>query len=210
MESAVQIPHLHLITDARGRRDPFPDIRAALDAGLRCIQVRAKEHTDREQYALARHVVDLARPHDATVLVDDRPDIALAVGAHGVHLGDDDLPVEAVRRILGPEACIGATARDPAGAGAAEAAGADYVGVGPAFATRTKTGLPPMLGADGVGAVARAVGIPVVAIGGVTQDNTAELLAAGAHGVAVVSAISEAVDPAQATAALLKVTEQEA
>src|SRR5690606_15555463 len=114
---------------------------------------------------------------------NDRLHVALAVGAAGGHVGADDLPVDAARRVLGPTAILGATCREPAGATAAVAAGASYLGVGPAYPTATKTGLPDALGPAGVAAVAAAVPqTPVIAIGGITADRVAPLLAAGAYG----------------------------
>src|SRR5215468_9907151 len=151
--SPMPLGRLHLVTDAR--RDPVPVVRAALSAGVPVVQVRVGGAvTDRDAYELARTVVALCREAGARCVVNDRVDVALAVGADGVHVGADDLPVGAARRILGPDAILGATARDPAGARAAVAAGATYLGVGPAFATRTKDGLPDPIGVSGVGAVA--------------------------------------------------------
>jgi thiamine-phosphate pyrophosphorylase len=141
----------------------------------------------------------------ALCLLDDRVDVALAVGAGGTHLGAHDLPLAVARRIAGPSHVLGGTAREPLLAKALVADGASYLGVGPAFSTSTKDGLPEPLGAAGVGAVAQAVDVPVIAIGGVTVDRVPELLAAGAHGVAVVAALSEAADPAAATRSLLQV-----
>jgi thiamine-phosphate pyrophosphorylase len=196
------IGRLHLLTDAR--RDPVPTVRAALSVGVPVIQVRVGDAvSDREAYALTRTVLALCRAAGATCLVNDRVDIALAAGADGVHVGADDLPVEAARRILGPGAVVGATARDPVTARAAVAAGATYLGVGPAFATRTKEGLPDPIGVSGIGAVASTVDRPVLAIGGVTLARVPELLSVGAYGVAVVAAVNDAPDPAAATAALL-------
>lgn len=196
------IGRLHLLTDAR--RDPVPTVRAALSAGVPVIQVRVGDEVgDRDAYALTCTVLALCRDAGATCLVNDRVDVALAAGADGVHVGADNLPVEAARRILGPDAVVGATARDPATARAAVAAGATYLGVGPAFATRTKDGLPDPIGASGIGAVASTVDRPVVAIGGVTASRIPELLSVGAHGVAVVAAVNDAPDPAAATRALL-------
>jgi thiamine-phosphate pyrophosphorylase len=110
--------------------------------------------------------------------------------------------VVAARRVLGPAAVLGATARDPTTARQAAADGASYLGVGPAYLTSTKDGLPAPIGVAGVGAVARSVDVPVIAIGGVSAARVAQLCAAGAYGVAVVGAVSEAADPAAATAAL--------
>jgi len=195
---------LHLLTDARDGRDALGVVAAAVGAGAGVVQVRRKGCTDLELYEFAARVVELCHGADALCIVNDRVDVALAVGAAGTHLGADDLPIEAVRRVAGPGHMIGGTARDPRRAIELVAAGADYLGVGPAYATATKEGLPVPLGPAGVAAVARAVGVPVIAIAGVTVARVPELLASGAHGVAVVSAVSEAADPAAATRELLR------
>jgi len=196
-----------VVTDTRPGRDPIRTVSAALDAGAPVVQVRGKQLTDRELYELAGRVAELCAAHGALCVVNDRPDVALAVDAGGVHVGADDLPVPAARRVLGPCRVLGATARDVATARSHEAAGASYLGVGPAYATTTKSGLPDPLGPAGVGAIARAVQIPVVAVAAITPARVGELLAAGAHGVAVISAISDAEDPGAATAALLRALE---
>lgn len=197
---------LHLITDTRPGRDPLAVLRAALPVARAelVVQVRVTDDaTDREAYDLARRVVALCARYDATCLVNDRLHVALAVGAAGGHVGADDLPVGAARRVLGSRAVLGATAREPGTAAEAVAAGASYLGVGPCNATSTKDGLPAPIGPAGVRAVAAAVNVPVVAIGGVTAADVPALLAAGAYGVAVVGALSGAADPARATAELL-------
>jgi thiamine-phosphate pyrophosphorylase len=199
----VSLPRLHLVTDTRDGRDCLPVVEAAFAAGLRCVQIRDKTRTDRRLYELTRAVLERAEPYDATVLVDDRADIALAAGASGVHVGADDLPVAVVRRILGPDAVVGATARAPDTARLAEADGATYLGVGPAYGTATKVGLPTPLGPERIGVIAAAVDIPVVAIAGIGPRRAIELRRVGAYGVAVVSAISESPDPKAATAELL-------
>jgi thiamine-phosphate pyrophosphorylase len=163
------------------------------------VQVRVEDDaTDRDAYELAARVRALCAEAGATCLVNDRLHIALAVGADGGHVGALDLPVEAARRVLGPRAILGATAREPATAKAAVQAGASYLGVGPAYATTTKDGLPPPIGVEGVAAVAGAVAVPVIAIAGVTAERIPELRAAGAYGVAVIGALSRAPDPAEA------------
>jgi thiamine-phosphate pyrophosphorylase len=178
-------------------------VAAALAAGADTIQVRVPDATtDRDAYELATRVAQLCKTHGVPCLVNDRLHIALAVGADGGHVGADDLPVSVARRILGPHAILGATARDPATARRAVADGASYLGVGPAYATSTKDGLPDPIGPQGVAAVAQAVPVPVIAIGGVTVRTVAQLRGVGAHGVAVVGAISGAADPAAATAEL--------
>jgi thiamine-phosphate pyrophosphorylase len=201
--SVVVLPRLQLITDTRDGRECLPVVAAALAAGLRCVQVRDKTHSDRWLVDLTRRVLELAEPHGASVIVDDRADIALAAGATGVHVGADDLPVTDVRRVLGPGAIVGATARTPDTARQAAADGATYVGAGPAYATTTKAGLPTPLGPDRIRVIAAAVDIPVIAIAGIGPREAVELRGVGAHGVAVVTAISDAPDPEAATAELL-------
>ena len=198
------VGRLHVVTDARGGRDAVGVVAAAVAAGAPVVQVRAKDCTDRVLYDFARRVADLCSTAQVSCIVNDRVDVALAVGAAGTHLGADDLPIAAVRRVAGPGHLIGGTARDPERAAALVAAGADYLGVGPAYRTGTKAGLPAPLGPTAIGAVARAVDVPVIAIGGVTARHVPELVAAGVHGVAVVSAISGAPDPAGATLTLLQ------
>jgi thiamine-phosphate pyrophosphorylase len=195
---------LHVLTDARGGQRALDAVAAAVGAGAPVVQVRAKGCTDRELYDFARAVVTLCAPAGTTCLVNDRVDVALAVGADGTHLGAGDLPLAAARRIAGPGHLLGGTAREPELARRLVTEGADYLGVGPAYPTRTKTGLPDAIGPAGVRAVAGAVDVPVIAIGGVTAERVAALLAAGAFGVAVVGAVAAAADPAAATGALLR------
>ncbi|MFD2765664.1 thiamine phosphate synthase [Micromonospora eburnea] len=197
---------LHLITDTRPGCDPLAVLRAALPVARAelVVQVRvADDATDREAYELAGQVVALCRPYGAACLVNDRLHVALAVAAAGGHVGAEDLPVPAARRVLGSAAVLGVTAREPRSAAEAVAAGASYLGVGPCHATATKAGLPDPIGPDGVRAVVEAVDVPVIAIGGVTAARVPALRAAGAYGVAVVGALSQAADPARATAELL-------
>lgn len=198
------IGRLHVLTDTRDGRDALAVVAAALSAGAPVVQVRSKGGTDRGLFDLAARVVELCRPSGALCLLDDRVDVALAVGADGTHLGAHDLPLDAARRLTGPEHVLGGTAREPVLAAELVAQGATYLGVGPAFSTATKDGLPDAIGPEGVRAVASAVDVPVIAIGGITVQRVPELVAAGAHGVAVVAAVSEAADPAAATRALLQ------
>ncbi|MGY0006964.1 thiamine phosphate synthase [Micromonospora sp. I033] len=198
---------LHLITDTRPGRDPLAVLRAALPVARAelVVQVRVEDDaTDREAYELASRVVGLCRPYGVACLVNDRLHVALAVEAAGGHVGAEDLPVAAARRVLGAGAVLGATAREPGGAAAAVAAGASYLGVGPCHATTTKAGLPDPIGPAGVRAVAGAVDVPVIAIGAVTVASVPALRAAGAYGVAVVGAISASPDPARTTAELIE------
>ncbi|MEU8155159.1 thiamine phosphate synthase [Micromonospora sp. NPDC048986] len=198
---------LHLITDTRPGRDPLAVVRAALTVAHAdlVVQVRVEDSaTDREAYDLTRRVLALCASYQATCLVNDRLHVALAVGAAGGHVGADDLPVAAARRVLGPAGVLGATARAPGPAREAVAAGASYLGVGPCHTTSTKTGLPDPIGPAGVRAIVDAVDVPVIAIGGVTAARVPALRAAGAYGVAVVGAVCAAADPALATAELIE------
>jgi thiamine-phosphate pyrophosphorylase len=199
----VEFPRLHLITGAR----PLDTVRAAVrvaPADRLAVQVRVEDHvSDLQAYELACAVLAVCRAYGVMCLVNDRLHVALAAGADGGHVGADDLPAAAARAVLGPSAVLGVTCRNPLDAQAAVAAGASYLGVGPAYPTSTKDGLPDPIGPAGVGAVARAVpGVPVVAIGGVTPGRVAELRQAGTHGVAVVGAIAR--DPERATAAFVE------
>jgi thiamine-phosphate pyrophosphorylase len=176
---------------------------AALEAGAPTLQVRLKTGTDRDHLRLATTIAERCRDAGATCLVNDRADLALAIGADGVHVGADDMPVAVVRRLLGPDAIVGGTARDPETARAVVAEGATYLGVGPTFVTRSKRGLPEPIGVEGVRAVALAVDVPVIAISGITPDLVDEVIGAGAHGIAVISAVADSPDPHIATHDLL-------
>ncbi|MGZ3459606.1 MAG: thiamine phosphate synthase [Archangium sp.] len=158
-----------------------------LAGGARVVQLRMKRTPLREALAAAREVVAACRRAGAVCLVNDRVDLALLAGAHGVHVGEEDLPPEEARALLGPEGLVGVTVRTLGDAHAARAAGADYVGLGPVFGTTTKQLLAPVLGLGGFRAVVRESPLPVVGIGGVKLENIAELAATGAHGGAVAS-----------------------
>ncbi|RKG58199.1 thiamine phosphate synthase [Corallococcus sp. AB011P] len=158
-----------------------------LGGGARVLQLRMKHTPPREALAAARAVVALCRRAGAVCLINDRVDLALLSDAHGVHVGDEDLPPEAARELLGPGRYVGVTARGTEGAKAARAAGADYVGVGPLFGTTTKVVAAPVLGLEAFRRVVADSPLPVVGIGGVGLSNIASVAATGAHGAAVVS-----------------------
>ena len=178
-------------------------VEVVLGAGVRCVQLRSKDRSDRQRYEVARGVAALCREAGSMCVVNDRIDIALAVGADGAHVGPDDLPVAQARRLLGPRAVLGASAYTLEEALAAAAGGASYLGVGPCYQTASKDGLPGPIGAEGLARIAGAVHIPVIAIGGVTAARAPELLEAGAFGVAVINAIAGAHDPATAARELV-------
>lgn len=163
-------------------------VEAALDGGVTCLQLREKEASAGEILALARTLLPLCRARRVPLLINDRVDIALAAGADGVHLGQDDLPLPEARALLGPDRILGATAHTVEEALRAQAEGADYLGVGAMFPTGTKTDTVPT-SADTLKAICAAVSIPVAAIGGVTARNLPTLAGTGIAGAAVVSAI---------------------
>lgn len=201
--SRTAVPNLHVLTPAEQRADDLATITRILAAGVPAIQVRIKGRSDREHLAIAGAVTQRCHEAGARCIVNDRPDIALACGADGVHLGAEDLPVEVVRRLVGDALWIGGTARDPDTARRLVAAGADYLGVGPIHTTRTKGGLPDPLGLDRLAEVAAAVDVPVLAIAGITADRVPAVLRAGAAGVAVMGAVMHAPDPTAAARDLL-------
>jgi thiamine-phosphate pyrophosphorylase len=198
------VPRLHLVTPAGTDAGVIDATLTALAAGAPLVQVRTKDATDRARLAHSAEIMAAARATGARCLINDRVDIALAVAADGVHLGEGDLPAAVGRRLLGPDATIGVTCRNPEAARRAADAGASYLGAGPAYATSTKTGLPDPLGPAGIEALATAVALPVIAIAGVTPARVPDLLDAGAWGVAVVGAVYHAPDPAAAVAELLE------
>ncbi|MCU0244568.1 MAG: thiamine phosphate synthase, partial [Acidobacteria bacterium] len=177
---------------------------AAVRGGATVVQLRAKDLPARDFAALASETARRLAATGVPLLVNDRVDIALACGATGVHLGQDDLPVPDARRVLGPGAVIGVSVNTPDEARRAAAEGADYVGAGPAFATSTKDTPLAVLGPEGIARIKRAAVVPVVAIGGITAANAASLAAAGADGVAVVSAVLGSPDPEGAAADLAR------
>ncbi len=186
----------------RLRRGHLEVARAALEGGASMIQLREKNVTDRELWALAREMQRMARKRGAGFVVNDRVDIALAAEADGVHLGADDLPVAAARRILGTGAVVGASVANAEEAKAAEAAGATYVSVGSIFPTPSKEDAGKAIGIGPIGDIGRATALPVLAIGGINSDNVDAVIRAGAHGVAVISAVAEAGDMVEATSNL--------
>lgn len=202
-----EISRLHIITPDSVDNATLSTTLDLLAAGVPWIQLRVKRATDREQLGFASPIVNAASRSGATVVIDDRCDMVLAVRAAGVHVGADDIPVADARRVLGAGAIVGATVRDPEAARAAVDAGASYLGAGPAYRSTTKArGLPEPLGPAGIGRIARAVPIPVIAIAGIAADRVPELLDAGAHGVAVVAAVYGSADPPGAAMELLDAT----
>ncbi|MDX9841156.1 MAG: thiamine phosphate synthase [Desulfobulbus sp.] len=195
---------LYLVTDRTLslERSTVEVVRAAIRGGVSCVQLREKGCSTREFMDEARLLKALLAGTGVPLFINDRLDVALAVGADGVHLGQNDLPIVDARRLVGDRMIIGISAESVADAIRAEAEGADYIGASPVFTTPTKTDTAPPLGLAGLRAIRRAVRLPIVAIGGIDDDNAAQVLRAGADGLAVVSAIVSAPCPRTAAAAL--------
>jgi thiamine-phosphate pyrophosphorylase len=176
------------ITDRKYSDLPVHDmVNAVLRAGVKCIQYREKDLSRREIYEHAVTIRKLTRLFDAGLIINDHADIALAVDADGVHLGQDDLPLKVARKIMGSK-LVGISTHSLAQAMEAERGGADYIGFGPVFHTTTKDAGPPK-GIDTIRVIKENVSIPVVAIGGISLDNVALVIRAGADAVAVATAI---------------------
>lgn len=182
-------------------------VREALEGGVTLVQYRAKTASSAEMYAEALQLKALCDSFNVPLIINDRLDIAMAVGAAGVHLGQDDLPCAAARRILGEDYIIGVSAHNPAEAAEALERGADYLGCGAVFGTATKADVKK-LGTEGLEAICKAKGLPVVGIGGVTADNYREVRAAGADGAAIVSGILAQPDIRATVRAIARVSQE--
>lgn len=200
---------IYLVTDdgCLQGRTLIDCVREALEGGVTLVQYRAKTASSAEMYAEALQLKALCDSFNVPLIINDRLDIAMAVGAAGVHLGQDDLPCAAARKILGEDYLIGVSAHNPAEAKAALQNGAYYLGCGAVFGTATKADVQK-LGTDGLAAICREKGLPVVGIGGVTADNYREVRAAGADGAAIVSGILAQSDIRATVKAIAKVSQE--
>jgi thiamine-phosphate pyrophosphorylase len=203
----MRLSGLYVITEP-ALRDPIETAQAVLQAGGRLLQLRDKSATTRELVRVGQELRTLTRQYGAHLIVNDRLDVALAIEADGVHLGQDDLPVSLARRIAGERLLIGVSVETVEEARQAEADGADYLGVGPMFATHTKPDAGAPVGPERLRAIKHAVRIPVFGIGGITLQNAPAVLAAGADGICVISAIVGAPDPEAAARAFLHMLAQ--
>lgn len=201
---------LYLVTDrslSKGR--PTAEIvAAAVAGGVSCIQLREKSCGTRKFLNEALALQPLLKSRNIPLIINDRLDIALAIEADGVHLGQSDMPLGRARKIAGDSLIIGISAESVDDALRAEQEGADYIGISPVFSTPTKTDIAPPLGLEGVRQIRALVDIPLVGIGGINSDNAESVLAAGADGIAVVSAIVSAADPAGAAKKLKTLIDQ--
>jgi len=197
---------LYLITDrAAAPRPPADVVEECLAAGLRAVQLREKDLEARDLLALADTLSEATQRHGARLIVNDRADVALAAGADGVQRTHVSLPVSALREIAPPGFLVGASVHSEAEAREAAVQGADFIVFGPVYDTASKRRYGPPQGLGALEAVARAVDRPVLAVGGLTPERVADVLAAGAAGVAVIGAIYAAARPADATKAFLDV-----
>jgi thiamine-phosphate pyrophosphorylase len=192
------IGRLHVLTDSelQPRWSHLELALAALDGGAQTIQYRRKRGATRLMLEEAVAIREACRRRQATLVVNDRVDIALLADADGAHLGDEDLPIPLARELLGPARIIGGSSELGDDPRARRRDGADYIGIGPVFATSSKPDAGPVLGLKALTRAVREADLPVIAIGGVTLDNLAEVLATGVHGVAVLGAVCLADDPA--------------
>ncbi|MBU4564070.1 MAG: thiamine phosphate synthase [Desulfarculus sp.] len=200
------IDRLHVLTDTElQQRYSHEELaRLAIAGGAGVIQFRQKQGSTRQMIETARHMLAICRGHKAKLIINDRLDVALAAGADGVHLGQDDFPLDQAREILGPDKIIGGSASSVEEAALCRAGGVDYIGLGPVYPTTSKADAGPAGGLDLLRRVSREFGLPVIAIGGVNAARAAEVMGAGAHGMAVISAVCCQADPQEAAAELLR------
>ncbi len=198
-----RIGRFHVLTDLRfQQRFSHAELaRFAAEGGADTIQFRQKSGSVRDMLAEAKHAASVCREQDVPFLVNDRLDVALACRADGIHLGQQDFPVREARRILGTEAIIGGTVTTVEEALAMQEAGADYVGFGPVFPTTSKDNPAPVKGLANLAQVCAAVRIPVLAIAGISVERIGPVIRTGAHGVAVMTAVTTAENPARAARA---------
>ena len=195
---------LYVIVSERACRGPWRQVaRAALAGGAGCLQLREKELPDAELLRRARWLRGLTREHDALLIINDRPDVALLSGADGVHVGQDDLPVAQVRRVAGARLLVGKSTHTPAQFDAALAEGPDYVAVGPMFASGTKPQVA-VAGTELLAGALKRTALPVVAIGGIDAENVDVLLRLGAQHVCVCAAVVAAADAQRAARQLVE------
>lgn len=199
---------LYFITDSNGYSEEqiLSTIRQSLEAGASLIQLREKTKPDRQVIDLARKIKKITDEFEVPLIIDDRLDVAMIVGCH-LHLGQNDIPIDEARKILGPDKIIGATAKTVYQALEAEKQGASYLGVGAIYDTTTKV-ITKRTSVDTLKEIVQSVSIPVNAIGGLNKDNLGILKDTGISGICVVSAIMKSEDPYKETKLLLKVIDE--
>ncbi len=195
------LPPLYLVTNRHqtNNRPLLTVLHEALQAGVRLIQLRERDLDTRSLLTLAAEVLTISRSYNALLLINDRVDVAKAIGADGVHLRANSLPISVARRILGPKALIGASAHNSQEVMTAEAQGADFIVFGPVYDTPSKRDFGPPLGVQGLEQVRGICHKPLYAIGGLTPERVAEVREAGAYGVAVIASILESTSVSNST-----------
>jgi thiamine-phosphate pyrophosphorylase len=194
--------HFYAMVDPAGGHEPVALARILLDAGARVMQLRLKSASGRDLLAAARAIAAMCRERGAMLIVDDRTDIAMLAGADGVHLGQEDLPLEAARRLAGSEMIIGISTHSVEQAVAAERSGADYIGFGPMYPGGLRNNATGK-GLELLREVRAAVRIPIVAIGGITEATMPAVLGAGADACAIITDVVRAPDIAAKVRAIL-------
>jgi thiamine-phosphate pyrophosphorylase len=189
--------------DAAQGRDLVQIVEAAIAGGAGAIQLRAKRGSAREMAEMGRRLSYLTRRSSRLLFINDRVDVAMAIGADGAHLGDDDLPLSAVRAIAPAGFLLGRSVDTPEEARLAEREGADYVGAGPVYSTPSKVDTGPVIGLDGLAAIRSATRLPVVGIGGIDASNAEEVARTGIAGVAVIRGVIATDDPRAAAFAII-------
>ncbi|UCF57079.1 MAG: thiamine phosphate synthase [Deltaproteobacteria bacterium] len=202
-----QIGKLHVLTDVvlQTRFSHLDLTRLAIKGGADTIQFRQKSGSTREMIQVATQMEQLCADNGVRFIVNDRVDVAIAAGADGVHLGQDDFPIPLARKLLGEERIIGGSASNIEEARKCFSEGADYVGFGPVYQTASKDDAGPVRGVAILKQVVETIPLPIIAIGGVGTENVPEVVQAGAHGIAVISAVCCQEDPEQATKTLYQV-----
>lgn len=196
-----ELKGLYVITDEtliEGRKHKTI-AEKALKAGAKIIQLRDKYCSDLYFFKTARRIKELCDKYNGIFIINDRIHIAMAVDADGVNIGQNDLPLPQVRKLLGPDKIIGVTCKSVDDAVLAEKQGADYLGVGPVFSTQTKLDAGAVIGPDFIKELKENVGIPIAAIGGINERNIDSVVKTGADMICVISAVVCAEDPEQAT-----------
>ncbi len=205
MSAKAKIAGLYFITDGRlSKQGIFADVRQVIAAGCSIVQYREKEKETGEMVAEAKQIAALCKKNKILFLINDRIDVALAVDADGVHLGQQDMPVVIARKLLGKNKTIGLTVHSVEEAAQAQNQGVDYVSVSPIFSTATKQDAGKPVGIELIKEIKRAVKVPVVAIGGINEQNVQQVLQTGADSVAIISAIVCAGNAAEAARRIIK------
>jgi len=206
----LQIPRLYAIVDAEriGSASPLAICRILLDAGVRLIQYRDKKASARDLFEACRQLQVSVRQAGGIFIVNDRADVALAVGADGVHVGQGDLPVELARRVVGKRILIGTSTHASEQVREADETSADYLAFGPIFPTQSKANPDPVVGLAGLREARKLTRKPLVAIGGITLENASSVIAAGADSVAVIRDLFQVPDIAQRAREFLRACEE--